>query len=127
MVGVYYESTKNIKHCIDVVRSDLLNHLNKIVNRLVTDFQSNKHRILLLGMIFLKFLDDYQQTDENGHSTFSLFSQRLKERRRMTTSDLSICPSQRFRQTFDLLEKKVKHASKSVNPVFSKFFNKLFD
>ncbi len=77
---------------------------------------------LFLGMIFLKFLDDYQRIDQ----PFSLFIQRLDERRQMTLDELSQNPVLRFRQTFDLLEKQIKHSSKSSNPIFSKLVKKFF-
>lgn len=77
-------------------------------------------------MIFLKFLDDYERVDNNSRQSFSLFSQRLSERRRMTMDELSINPVVRFRRTFDLLEKQINLSTKSVNPVFSKFVKKLF-
>ncbi|UJR28462.1 hypothetical protein I4U23_009702 [Adineta vaga] len=76
------------------------------------------------GMLFFKFLDDYQRTDDK---IFSLFTQRLNERRQMTLDDLSINPLNRFRQTFDLLEKQMKLTSKSTNPSFSKFLKKIFE
>jgi hypothetical protein len=77
-------------------------------------------------MIFLKFLDDYQRPDGNPTQSFSLFTQRLNERRRMTNDDLSINPVLRFRQTFDLLEKQIKHSTPSTNPTFSKLVKKFF-
>jgi hypothetical protein len=80
-----------------------------------------------LGMIFLKFLDDYQRIDNNSKQPFSLFTQRLNERRRMTIDQLSINPVIRFRQTFDLLEKQIKHSSKSTNPIISKLVKKFFE
>ena len=74
-------------------------------------------------MIFLKFLDDYQRPEQ----PFSLFTQRIQERRRMTFDDLSINPVIRFRQTFDLLEKQMKISSKSTTtPIFSRLVKKLF-
>lgn len=78
-------------------------------------------------MIFLKFLDDYQRADNNSEQIFSLFSQRMNERRRMTSDELSINPVLRFRRTFDLLEKRVKQASKSTNPLLSKLVRKFFE
>jgi hypothetical protein len=75
-------------------------------------------------MIFLKFLDDYQRIDNNSRQSFSLFSQRLNERRRMTIDELSINPVIRFRRTFDLLEKQINQSSKSTNPIFSKIAKK---
>ena len=77
-------------------------------------------------MIFLKFLDDYQRTDNNFEQSFSLFSQRLNERRRITTVELSIDPVTRFRQTFDLLEKEITRSSKSIHSLASKIVKKLF-
>ncbi len=73
-------------------------------------------------MIFLKFLDDYQRIDQ----PFSLFTQRIDERRRMTLDELTQNPVIRFRQTFDLLEKQIKHSSKSSNTTFSKLVKKFF-
>jgi len=71
----------------------------------------------------LKFLDDYQRPEQ----PFSLFTQRIQERRRMTFDDLSINPVIRFRQTFDLLEKQMKISSKSTTtPIFSRLVKKLF-
>ncbi|CAF2404391.1 unnamed protein product [Rotaria sp. Silwood2] len=78
-------------------------------------------------MIFLKFLDDYQRVDNNSVQSFSLFSQRLNERRRMTCDELLINPVVRFRQTFDLLEKQMKNSSKSTNPLITKIVKKLFE
>jgi len=78
-------------------------------------------------MIFLKFLDDYQRIDNNSRQSFSLFSQRLNERRRMTMDELSINPVIRFRRTFDLLEKQINQSSKSTNPIFSKIAKKFFE
>ena len=78
-------------------------------------------------MIFLKFLDDYQRHEEDKKEMFSLFTQRLKERRQMTSDDLSINQVIRFRQTFDLLEKQIKHASRQTNPSFSKFLKKFLN
>lgn len=78
-------------------------------------------------MIFLKFLDDYQRDDNNSEQMFSLFSQRLNERRRMTLEELLINPVVRFRQTFDLLEKQMKLSSKPTNPIISKLVKKLFE
>jgi len=82
---------------------------------------------IFLGMIFLKFLDDYQRIDNNSKQPFLLFTQRLNERRRMTIDQLSINPVIRFRQTFDLLEKQIKHSSKSTNPIISKLVKKFFE
>jgi hypothetical protein len=78
-------------------------------------------------MIFLKFLDDYQRPEDETKKVFSLFSQRLNERRQMTVDDLSINQVIRFRQTFDLLEKQIKQSSKETNPSFSKFLKKIFE
>ncbi len=78
-------------------------------------------------MIFLKFLDDYQRNDDSKNENFSLFSQRLNERRQMTSDDLSVNQVTRFRQTFDLLEKQIKQASRQTNPSFSKFLKKIFE
>ncbi|CAF0751177.1 unnamed protein product [Adineta steineri] len=75
------------------------------------------------GMLFLKFLDDYQRKED----LFSLFTQRLNERRQMTIDDLSINQLVRFRQTFDLLEKQIKLTPKQTNPSFSKFLKKIFE
>jgi hypothetical protein len=75
-------------------------------------------------MIFLKFLDDYERVDQNCKPLFVLFTQRLNERRRLTMDELSINPLLRFRQTFDLLEKQIKHASK---PTISKIVKRLFE
>jgi hypothetical protein len=77
-------------------------------------------------MIFLKFLDDYQRIDNNLKQPFSLFNQRLNERRRMTMDELAINPVIRFRQTFDLLEKQIKPLSKITNPIMSKIVKKFF-
>ncbi|CAF5176380.1 unnamed protein product, partial [Rotaria magnacalcarata] len=77
-------------------------------------------------MIFLKFLDDYQRSDDNSEKIFSLFSQRLNERSRMSNDELLINPVLRFRQTFDLLEKQMKVSSKSANPIISKLFKRFF-
>ncbi|CAF1042710.1 unnamed protein product [Adineta steineri] len=109
-------------------------------NRLGYDFRSDEFLILqptssyvtflndfIHGMIFLKFLDDYQRPDNNSKQLFLLFSQRLNERRRMTIDELSINPLIRFRQTFDLLEKHINQASKSTNPFFTKLVKKLFE
>jgi UDP-N-acetylmuramyl pentapeptide phosphotransferase/UDP-N-acetylglucosamine-1-phosphate transferase len=86
-------------------------------------FSSFGIRLLsLLGMIFLKFLDDYQRIDQ----PFSLFTQRINERRRMTLDQMAQNPVLRFRQTFDLLEKQIKHSSKFSNAIFSKIVKKLF-
>ncbi|CAF0989684.1 unnamed protein product [Rotaria sp. Silwood1] len=79
------------------------------------------------GMIFLKFLDDYQRIDNNSLQSFSLFDQRLNERRRMTHDELLINPVVRFRQTFDLLEKQMKNSSKSTNPLITKIVKKFFE
>ena len=81
-----------------------------------------KNLIFFVGMIFLKFLDDYQRNED-----FSLFSQRLNERRQMTLDDLSINPLVRFRQTVDVLEKQIKEVSKPTNPSLSKFLKKIFE
>lgn len=75
----------------------------------------------LNGMIFLKFLDDYQRNDTNKIEMFSLFYQRLDERRQMTSDDLTIHPLIRFRQTIDLLENQIKQTSKQTNSSLSKF------
>ena len=75
-------------------------------------------------MLFLKFLDDYQQPNEQ---TFSLFTQRLNERRQMSLDDLAIELSARFRQTFDLLEKQMKLTAKSAAPTFSRFLKRIFE
>ncbi|CAF1095048.1 unnamed protein product [Rotaria sordida] len=79
------------------------------------------------GMIFLKFLDDYQRIDNNSVQSFSLFSQRLNERRRMTNDELLINPVVRFRRTFDLLEKQMKNSSKSTNSSITKIVKKFFE
>ncbi|CAF1365024.1 unnamed protein product [Adineta ricciae] len=76
------------------------------------------------GMLFMKFLDDYQRNSEN---TFSLFIRRLNERRQRSNEDLTINPLIRFRQTFDLLEKQMKLSTKPTNPSFSKFLRKIFE
>jgi hypothetical protein len=73
-------------------------------------------------MIFLKFLDDYQRIDH----PFSLFTQRINERRNMKIDELTINPVIRFRETFDLLEKQIKQSTKSTNPIFSKLVKKFF-
>ena len=73
-------------------------------------------------MIFLKFLDDYQRIDQ----PFSLFTQRIDERRRFTMEQLKQNPVIRFRQTFDLLEKQIKHSSRSSGAIFSKIVKKIF-
>lgn len=78
-------------------------------------------------MIFLKFLDDYERIDDSPKQSFSLFTQRLKERRAMTMDTLSINPVTRFRQTFDLLEKQMNQAARSANPFLSKLVKKLFE
>ena len=90
---------------------------NLLINEIIKDVF-----FVFLGMIFLKFLDDYQQKEG-----FSLFSQRLNERRQMKYEDLLISPLVRFRQTCDLLEKQIKLASKPLNPPFSKFLKKIFE
>ncbi len=77
-------------------------------------------------MLFLKFLDDYQQDDDNTNGMFSLFCQRLNERRKMTFDDLSMNPLVRFRQTVDLLDNQIKEASKHRHPSFSNFLKKMF-
>lgn len=74
----------------------------------------------------MKFLDDYQRNEDDNH-TFSVFDQRLKERRRMTRDELEINPVNRFRQMFDLLEKQMKQTSRPLNPTFSKLMKKLFE
>jgi hypothetical protein len=78
-------------------------------------------------MIFLKFLDDYQRNEDSKNENFSLFSQRLNERRQMTFDDLSINPFIRFRETIELLENQIRQASKQANPSFSKFLKKIFE
>lgn len=78
-------------------------------------------------MIFLKFLDDYQGNDKEKTEIFSLFSQRLNERRQMTNEDLLINPFIRYRQIIDLLDNQIKQASKQTNPLLSKFIKKLFE
>jgi hypothetical protein len=80
-----------------------------------------------LGMIFMKFLDDYQRTETTAQPLLSIFSQRVDERRRMTLDELSINPLLRFRQTFDLLEKQLKQSSRPSNPLFSKLVKKIFE
>lgn len=80
-----------------------------------------------LGMIFLKFLDDYQHNDDNNIGLFPLFSQRLNERRQMTLDDLSISPLVRFQQMFDSLSRHIKQASKQTNPSFSKYLKKIIE
>lgn len=92
----------------------------------------NKHRqkfSLLLGMIFLKFLDDYHSTDNTDKDVFSLFTQRLQERRRRTPDELSMSITARFRRTLDLLAKQIKQASKqpNANPSFSKYIKKFLE
>ena len=82
----------------------------------------NRFSSRCLGMIFLKFLDDYQRPDQ----PFALFTQRLNERRRRTLDELAENPVLRFRRTFDLLEKQIKQSSKSPNAIFSKIVKKLF-
>ncbi|CAF0769584.1 unnamed protein product [Rotaria sordida] len=79
------------------------------------------------GMIFLKFLDDYQRIDDNNQESFSLFSQRLNERRQMTVEDLAIHPLTKFQQIFDLLVQQINQVSKQANPSFSKYFKKIFE
>jgi hypothetical protein len=74
-------------------------------------------------MIFLKFLDDYQQNDE----IFSLFSQRLNERRQMTSDDLLINPYIRFQQTIDVIDNQIKQASSHRRPSLSKFLKQIFE
>lgn len=74
-------------------------------------------------MTFLKFLDDYQRNDNK----FSLFTQRLNERRRMTMEELSNNPVIRFRQTFDLLKKQTKQSPSITNPILSKIMKKIFN
>lgn len=93
---------------------------------------SRRERLVVsfLGMIFLKFLDDYQRPEH----PFTLFTQRLNERRRMTLEEQAINPLIRFRQTFDLLEKQMKSSAKaaaaatttSSTQLFSKLMHKLF-
>jgi len=78
-------------------------------------------------MIFLKFLDDYQRNEDSKNENFSLFSQRLNERRQMTFDDLSINPFIRFRETIELLENQIRQAAKQANPSFSKFLKKIFE
>jgi hypothetical protein len=78
-------------------------------------------------MMFLQFLDNYQRNEDNKNEIYSLFTQRLNERRQMTSDDLSINQVTRFRQTFDLLEKQIKQASRQTNPSFSKFLKKIFE
>jgi hypothetical protein len=75
-------------------------------------------------MIFLKFLDDYQRNEDNKNE---IFTQRLNERRQMTSEDLAIDPLIRFRETIDLLENQMKQASKLTNPSFSKILKKFFE
>ena len=70
----------------------------------------------------MKFLDDYQHADH----PFTLFTQRLNERRRLTREELSQNPVLRFRDTFDQLEKQIKHSSKFSMSIFSKLIKKLF-
>lgn len=70
----------------------------------------------------MKFLDDYQHIDH----PFSLFTQRLNERRRMTREELGQNPVLRFRETFDELEKQMKHSSKFSMSIFSKLIKKFF-
>ncbi|CAF0840787.1 unnamed protein product [Adineta ricciae] len=109
-------------------------------NRLGYDFRSDEFLILqptssyvtflndfIHGMIFLKFLDDYERIDDSPKQSFSLFTQRLKERRAMTMDTLSINPVARYRQTFDLLEKQINQAAKSANPFLSKLVKKFFE
>ncbi len=78
-------------------------------------------------MMFLQFLDNYQRNEDNKNEIYSLFTQRLNERRQMTSDDLSVNQVTRFRQTFDLLEKQIKQASRQTNPSFSKFLKKIFE
>lgn len=77
-------------------------------------------------MIFLKFLDDYQRKDENSREIFSIFAQRLKERRRIGLDELSIDPVLRFRQTFDQLEKQMKQTNRNSTPTFTKMVKNFF-
>lgn len=79
------------------------------------------------GMIFLKFLDDYERADDTSKQAFALFTQRVDERRRMTMDELAVNPVVRFRQLFDLLEKQISQASKSGTPLISKLVKKLFE
>lgn len=74
----------------------------------------------------MKFLDDYQRNNENDQ-LFSVFSQRLKERRRMTRDDLLTNSVTRFRRTFDLLEKQMKQSGRPSNPTLSKLMKKIFE
>jgi len=112
---------------------------NKEENRLGYDFRSDEFLIaqptssyvnflndFIHGMIFMKFLDDYQRNDENDQ-LFSVFSQRLKERRRMTRDELSTNSVTRFRRTFDLLEKQMKQSGRPSNPTLSKLMKKIFE
>ncbi|CAF3354422.1 unnamed protein product [Rotaria socialis] len=79
------------------------------------------------GMIFLKFLDDYQRNDNSNKQAFSLFSQRLIERRRMIFDVSSMSSVNTFRQTFDLLAKQIKQVSKQTNPAFSKYLKNILE
>ena len=72
--------------------------------------------------MFLKFLDDYHQCDQ-----MELFSQRLNERRQINGESDSIDLTNRFRRTFDLLEKQFKDSAKSNKYSFSKLMKKLLD
>jgi hypothetical protein len=83
--------------------------------------------LLFVGMIFMKFLDDYQRNDEDKNEYFSLFSQRLNERHQRTAEELTIHPLIRFRQTIDVLDHQIKQASKQTNPSLSKFLKKIFE
>jgi len=74
------------------------------------------------GMIFLKFLDDFQPNS----SEWNLFSQRVKERREILVNHPSINPMLHFRQTFDLLHKQLKQSSKPTDPLMSKLKKKFF-
>lgn len=81
-----------------------------------------------LGMIFLKFLDDYQRDDDENHiEIFPLFAQRLNERRQRLSKDSTIPPFHRFRRTIDLLENQMKQMSKQGNSSFSKFLKNIFE
>jgi hypothetical protein len=75
----------------------------------------------------MKFLDDYQCNDDDRNEFFTLFSQRLNERRQRTPEDLTLNPLIRFRQTIDVLDYHIKQVSKQANPTVSKFFKKLFE
>ncbi|CAM2711936.1 unnamed protein product [Rotaria socialis] len=127
-----------------VASNDIQQEIKKVEykkeeNRLGYDFRSDEFLIeqptsayvgflndFIHGMIFLKFLDDYQRSDNNSEKLFSLFSQRLNERNRMSNDELLINPALRFRQTFDLLEKQMKVSSKSTNSIISKFLKRFF-